>query len=76
MNNCLYCLNPIPNQDVRCAGMHMSCYEEEIEVYKVCISGACYYEETPPDHGDEEATVEQVKVPRGHYLSLKEFEGF
>ena len=75
MSNCRYCLKPIPNQDVRIAGMHMSCHDEEIEVFKVCIEGTCYYDETKPEELSE-ASVELVKVPRGHYLTMKEFDGF
>jgi hypothetical protein len=68
-------MKEIPMNNVQQGQMHMVCYNEEIDVYKICLSGTCYFDEDlPDDHADY--NIEAVKISRGAYYYLPEFEGF
>jgi hypothetical protein len=73
--NCKKCNEIIPDSHVQQGGMHIGCYNEEIEVFKICLEGTCYFDEYfPVDHKQYE--IEKVKMTYGEFLSLPELEGF
>ena len=72
---CLACEKEIPMNNVQQGNMHMGCYNEEIKVYKICLESTCYYDEDLPENHDE-YEIELVKISRGEYFYLPEFEGF
>jgi len=73
--NCLHCEKEIPANNVQQGSMHMGCYNEQINVYKVCLDGTCYFDtEFPEDH--ERYLITPAKIERGAFYYLPEFEGF
>jgi hypothetical protein len=74
-HRCLHCKEVIPLNNVQQGNMHMGCYNEEIEVFKICLDGTCYFDENlPENHNDYEINL--VKMSRGEFYYLPEFEGF
>lgn len=72
---CRICNEVLPSDHVQQGGCHMGCYNQEIEVFKICLDGACYFSENiPDDHDDLEISTE--KIHNGLFLDMPEFEGF
>ena len=72
---CLHCEKEIPMNNVQQGGMHMVCYNEQIEVYKICLAGTCYFDtEFPEEH--EQYLITPARIARGIFMNLPDFEGF
>lgn len=73
--NCLHCKQSMPSNNVQQGQMHMGCYNEEIEVFKISLEGSSYLDDHLPDD-IEDYEVEKVLIARGAFHYMKEFEGF
>ena len=82
---CPHCKEKIPDNHVQMGGLHVGCYESEIDAWFLSLPGK-------PDYGFYEVDIEQVKevllnieepyvvskkkITAGRYYSLPEFCGF
>lgn len=82
---CPHCKDEIPANHVQQGGLHIGCYESEIDVYFISLPHA-------PDYGFFEVDIEQVrevilnieephliskkKMSAGRYYNAPEFGGF
>lgn len=82
---CPHCKEEIPPQMVQQEGLHLGCYEAEIDVWFVSLphdpkNG--YYENDTSriasmlEDAEEPYLIERQKIYAGAYYNLPDFEGF
>ena len=84
---CPHCKKEIPAQMVQQGGLHIHCYNEEIDVLFISLPDAPmhgFYEVDPAQvmeqlksaEADEPYLITKKVLLAGRYYNLKEFEGF
>jgi hypothetical protein len=78
---CKHCGEIIPIQQCQQGGYHMKCYNEELNLVKVEFEGSSIvdFRDNIPDEYLNEipgAVITNIKMSRGEFENLPEFEGF
>lgn len=73
---CPLCNKSIPWNNVQQGGLHIGCYEQEIEVYKISLGNTFMLDTVMPENKNEYDSIELVKMNAGKFYNLPEFEGW